>query len=92
MMPTRSALIASVLLYSGCLPRQAVLPDRRIPHQVATPTTIEVWARRPDGELVRERVRVDEGWWIASTQVVEPNRSTPPARAPVSGPPDQPRQ
>lgn len=70
-----SVLIASAML-SGCslLPRQTVLPNPNIPHRVAEDATVKVWVRRPDGKLVKEPVKLGEGWWIASPQVVEPSR------------------
>lgn len=64
--------IASALLSTSCVPRQAILPDPAIPHRVAAETVVEVWARRPDGQLVRERVRLLPDWWVASPQVVDP--------------------
>jgi hypothetical protein len=38
---------------------------------VARETVVEVWVRRPDGALSREKVRVLPGWWIAGPPVVE---------------------
>lgn len=68
-----SVLIVFAMLSQACsLPQQAVLPDHRIPHQVARETTVQVWVRRADGQLVAERVRLMPGWWVASPQVVEP--------------------
>lgn len=70
MRPIVLVLLASVLLPSGCARRHAI-PDPSIPHRVATEATVEVWVRNREGRMVRERVRILEGWWIASPQVVE---------------------
>lgn len=64
------ASLAFALLSSGCA-SPAVLPDPTIPHRVAEEAEIEVWCRHPDGTFARCRVRVTEGWWVASPQVVE---------------------
>ncbi len=64
-------LVSGLLSGASCLPRPVALPDPRVPHRVATETTVEVWVRRPDRTLVRARVRVLPGWWIAAPEVVE---------------------
>lgn len=70
---TASALVVSAMLSTGCLglSQERMLPDPRIPHQVAETTEAVVWVRRPDGSLVKETVRVQSGWWIASPQAVQ---------------------
>ena len=72
MLKTKTPLLACALLFSGCslMPRPQILPDPNVPHQVAAETTVTIWARRPDGQLVQQPVRVLPGWWIASPQVV----------------------
>jgi hypothetical protein len=64
-------LAACAMLSSGCVPRTQTLPDPAIPHRLAAPAEVEVWVRRPDGVLTRERIRAEVGWWLASPQVVE---------------------
>ena len=72
--PIVLVLTGSAMLLPGCqLPRQVALPDQSIPHRVATETIVDVWVRRPDGQLVVERVRLMPGWWLASPMVVERN-------------------
>jgi hypothetical protein len=73
-MLTASGLAVSALLLQGCLflPKQRSLPNPAIPHQVAESSTLTIWVRRPDNSLVKETVRVDPGWFVASPQVVEP--------------------
>ena len=66
-----SVLLGSVLLSSGCGASKLVIPDPNIPHQVAAETCVEVWARLPSGEMTKTKVRLLEGWWVASPQVVE---------------------
>jgi hypothetical protein len=66
----RIALIVFVLLCSGCMSRAAI-PDHSVPHRVAAETTVEVWVQRSDGRWLKTEVRLLEGWWIASPQVVE---------------------
>ncbi len=71
---TAPALLASVLLLPGCLflPQERALPNPAIPHQIAETSTLMIWIRRTDGSLVKEPVRVDPGWYVASPQIVEP--------------------
>jgi len=72
---TMIALAASTTLWSGsvgCSPRVQVIPDPTIPHQVAKEAEVEIWARRADGTMARQKVRLLEGWWIAGPPVVEP--------------------
>lgn len=70
-MRTVLVLIASVTLCTGCLPQERHLPDESIPHRIAREATVWIWVRRADGSLVQERVRAAEGWWLASSRVVE---------------------
>jgi hypothetical protein len=72
-MKTILVLIVFAMLSSGCsfLPRSHAIPDPSIPHRVATETTVEIRVRLPNGTFVTERVRLLEGWWVASPQVVE---------------------
>lgn len=75
MLRTTIALAASTMLWStsaGCSPRVQVIPDPSIPHQVAKEAEVEIWARRADGTMARQKVRLLEGWWIAGPPVVEP--------------------
>ena len=68
--------IAFVLVISAmvsCGRAQLVIPDQRVPHQVAEETCVKVWVRLPTGEMSPVTVRLLEGWWIAGPQVVEPN-------------------
>ena len=65
-------LAASVSLSTGCAPpRQAVLPDPRIPHRLAAPAEVLVWVRRKDGSLAQELIKVDAGWYVAGPMVVD---------------------
>lgn len=68
---TLIVLVASAMLSSGCA-GATVIPDPNIPHQVAAETCVTVWARAPGGEMKRVKVRLLEGWWVASPQVVDP--------------------
>lgn len=68
-------LAAFTMLWSvnaGCSPKVQVIPDPTIPHQVAREAQVEIWARRADGTMARQKVRLLEGWWIAGPPVVEP--------------------
>ncbi len=72
---TMIALGASMMLWSasaGCSPRVQVIPDPTIPHQVAKETEVEVWARRADGTMAPQKVRLLKGWWIAGPEIVDP--------------------
>lgn len=71
-MRTVLALTASALLSSGCCASGRVVPDQRVPHQLAAEACVEVWATRPDGQLERVKVKAPAGWWLASDQVVGP--------------------
>jgi hypothetical protein len=66
-------LFASVsgMLSAGCVARPAVIPDPSIPHQVAEEARIKVWCGTPDRKLEKCEVRLVDGWWVASPQVVE---------------------
>jgi hypothetical protein len=64
------ALLASGLLSIGCCSSGRVVPDQAVPHQLAREVCVEVWARRPDGQLERVKVKAPAGWWLASDQVV----------------------
>ncbi len=61
--------LASVMLFSACA--RVILPDPKVPHQLAEETVIKAWCRAPDGKMVKCKVRVQEGWWFASPQLVE---------------------
>lgn len=62
--------IAFAMLSTGCVKR-TVLPDPRVPHQVAAEGKVTVWVETKDGKKVKQKVRITEGWWIASPLVVE---------------------
>jgi hypothetical protein len=64
-------VIASVMLSAGCVKRN-MIPDPTLPHEVAKETEVEVWCGAPDRKLVRCKVRLLPGWWVASPQVVDP--------------------
>ena len=64
-------LMLSVMLSACATPRQAVLPDPKIPHRVALPAEVTVWLRRKDGSLAQEVIRVDAGWYVAGPMVVD---------------------
>lgn len=63
---------------TGCSlfqPRTQVIPDQTIPHRLAQPIDVVIWARTPDGKFQQQPVHVPDGWWIASPQVVTPPSS-----------------
>lgn len=71
-MKTGIVLLGCALLSSGCCRSGGVVPDQRVPHQLAADVTCaEVWANGPDGKLQRVKLRVPAGWWVASPGVVE---------------------
>jgi hypothetical protein len=76
-MKTVLVLLAFVSLSVGCRP--AVIPDPMIPHRVAADDsflplapkdTIVIWVKRPDGSFSKQRVKLSEGWWIASPSLI----------------------
>lgn len=71
MRPMLFALTACALLSAGCAGRKVVIPSPSIPHQLAEETTVTAWCRAPDRTLVKCRLRVREGWWLASPELVE---------------------
>ncbi len=73
-MKTALGLLASALLSTACVPHRTVIPDPTIPHRVAKEGELTIWARQPDGQLVKQEVRVLPGWWIAGPPVVEAER------------------
>lgn len=70
-MLTVLALLGSAMLSSACVPRKLVLLDPTVPHRVAEEAVIVAWCRLPEGALVKCKVRLQEGWWVASPQLVE---------------------
>lgn len=73
---TVQLLLASALLFSGCVHHQAVLADPTVVHRVAEETEVKVWARAPDGDLVKTPVRILPGWYVAGPPAIdaEPTR------------------
>jgi hypothetical protein len=69
---TLSVLVASAMLSSGCGANRLAIPDPNIPHQVATETPVTIWVRLASGSMTKVQVRLLEGWWVASPQVVDP--------------------
>lgn len=69
---TLLAGIVFVTLSAGCATTPKVLPDPSIPHRVAKDGKVTIYVRQPDGRLKKEEVKLQEGWWIASPQIVEP--------------------
>lgn len=68
----RLALLASAMLSSACASvGRLAIPDQSVPHQVAEETKVKVWVEIEDGKKVPIEVRLLEGWWIASPQVVD---------------------
>lgn len=65
------ALIASTMLCAGCAVRTLTLPDPSIPHRVASEATVEIWVRGQDGTLTKQKVKIEEGWYLASPMVVD---------------------
>jgi hypothetical protein len=70
-MRTALAVLASSLLCTACPRGAQVIPDPSVPHQVASETTVEVWARLPTGEMARTRIRLLEGWWVVAPEVAD---------------------
>lgn len=66
-----SALFVSALLWTASCAHKAVLPDPSVPHRVAREAEVQIWVRKADGSLSREKVRLLPGWWIAGPPVVE---------------------
>ena len=69
-----SVLVASAMLSSGCGGNRLAIPDPTIPHQVAAETSVTVWVRLSSGAMTKVQVRLLEGWWVASPQVVDPGK------------------
>lgn len=68
---TSLAVIGFVLLsLQACIRPQVVL-DQTIPHRVAEPTAILVWANDGAGKLVKVLTRIDDSWYIASSRILE---------------------
>lgn len=70
---TRLGLIVFALwLLTGCGLQQQVRPDWRIPHQVAQPVDVVIWASPVAGKSIPITVTIPTGWWIASDQLISP--------------------
>lgn len=71
MQKMRLAGLALLALSTAC-PRPTVIPDARYPHQIAEEPKdgLMAWCKSSDGSWSKCRVRAQEGWWIASDQIV----------------------
>lgn len=63
-------VLVALLMLLGCT-RQPILLDQTVPHRIAEPTTVYVWARGPDGKMMKAPAQVADGWWLASPLLVE---------------------
>lgn len=77
-----SVLAALLLMLSACSPvakrQEQVLPNQAIGHRVAEQTTVIVWARRPDGKLVKQSFTIGDGWYIFPPATIDsPKGPTP---------------
>lgn len=68
MRQTVMLLVASACLCSGC--KAALLPDPTVAHRLSHEATVEVWLRRPDGKLERQRVKFAVGDFCATANAV----------------------
>jgi hypothetical protein len=66
-----SFVIAFGMLSSACATTSKVIPDPSIPHEVSKEAEIEVWCGTPDRHLKKCKVRLLDGWWVASPAVVQ---------------------
>jgi len=58
-------VVASVLPLSACGGR-TVIVDQTIPHELAEPVRVTVWARNPEGRRVKVRIALQAGDYVAS--------------------------
>jgi len=67
---TLMLLAASASLFTGC--KTALLPDPTVAHRLAADSEVDVWLRRPDGALTKQRVKFRAGDYCAAAGAVEP--------------------
>jgi hypothetical protein len=63
-------IIGALLCFALPSCGRTIIPDRRIPHRVADNGTLTVWARTKEGDMIKTRITVEPGWWIASPEVI----------------------
>lgn len=79
-------LMLSLLSSAGCSlfpERDQVLLNPSVPHRLAESCDAVVWARKPDGTLVQQPVRLEAGWWIASPAVLDATDAAAPHSNPI---------
>ena len=64
-------LTASALPLLGCKPPALVVPDQRIPHQLAVECRTTILVKHPSGQVESQKVTVPAGWWVGAPQIVE---------------------
>lgn len=72
MLRIASVLVASTMLC--CVSTVTVIPDPTVPHRLATKVEAEVWVRRADGTVAKQKVELPAGWWVAGPPVIEERR------------------
>ncbi len=65
-------LLVFALVSTSCVARVTVVPDPRVPHQLAEDADAQIWVRRADGTLAKQPMRIPAGWWVAGPLVTEP--------------------
>ena len=60
--------VAFSTLLTGC-PHPVVIPDPRLPHEVAERAQVKVWCKDPQGTWVKCEVTAIPGWWLASPEI-----------------------
>lgn len=69
MLQTKLALIVLVVLLPGCMaPR--IIPNPTIPHQLTQPVAAKITIRKTNGELLETAVKIPQGWWVVSDEVM----------------------
>jgi hypothetical protein len=68
MRSTVMLLVASACLCAGC--KTALLPDPTVAHKLSRDETVEVWIRRPDGKLEKQKMRFVAGDFCATANAV----------------------
>lgn len=68
MRPT--VMLLAVCACSCSVFRPSVLPDPTVAHRLAADADVLVWARQPDGSLVKTKVRFQAGDYCASKLAV----------------------
>jgi len=57
-------VVVLMTILQGCRPIETVIPNPKIPHQIAEKVRVKVWLRKPNGTKQEVLVEFLPGWWV----------------------------